>query len=396
MSNNKTESLEIIDYFDIDKVEWDNFVNDSDDGWLYQTTSFLDYAVDRGYKSLSFAVKSIKNELLAVCPLYISEYENESFFLKSDFIKYFYKIIDRIIFKIIKKHIIKRDVIIHNWYSGPVLSNNLIKKGKNKILKYVFEHINKLCIYNNIDSLELRVIDISNANIKKNKTNYNFLWKYGFYEYITLPPRLFSYIDLTKSEEEIKKEMDEDCRHEIKKAEKLGIKIIQKNDVEEFHKIHYESWKRTGLTPQPIETFQRMFHYFGNNNKNIKIFFAEYENKKIAAVLLHLYKESVLYWSGCSLIEAYKYSANNYLLYSSILWAKSNGYNFFGVGLFESSFGFNEKEYNVGKYKAQFSSEYLTTIECKKYYSKKSLVNDFKIRSKILKVNKSRNYDENC
>ena len=109
-----------------------------------------------------------------------------------------------------------------------------------------------------------------------------------------------------------------------------------------------------------------MFENFGKNT--IRLFFAEYNEKPVAAVMIHMYKDMCFYWGGCSYSEALKLKANNYLLYQTMLSLKNSGKKIFAVGLFQSFPGKNTKEYTVGQYKAQFVRDYYTAFEGVKTY----------------------------
>jgi lipid II:glycine glycyltransferase (peptidoglycan interpeptide bridge formation enzyme) len=99
---------------------------------------------------------------------------------------------------------------------------------------------------------------------------------------------------------------------------------------------------------------------------------AEYQGKAVSGMLIHIFKDGVLYWGGCSLFEALKLRPNNFLLWSVIKWAKNSGYKWFEVGQFQTYPWRNIKEYNIGRYKSQFGEDYLVPFEGVKYYTVKS------------------------
>jgi lipid II:glycine glycyltransferase (peptidoglycan interpeptide bridge formation enzyme) len=188
-------------------------------------------------------------------------------------------------------------------------------------------------------------------------------------------------LDLSKSEQELRKDMDEDCRSEINKAERNAITFCPDSDnIREYHYIHKVSWNRTFGSHLPLKHFEDMVSYLEKDK--VKLFFAQYKERNVSAILLHIYKDSAFYWGACSLEEGLKVRVNNYLLWSTILWAKSKGYKWFEIGLFQPYPGSNYKEYSVGQYKAQFSNNYYPALEGKKNYTRKALRCEYQIRDK--------------
>ncbi|MBQ8985155.1 peptidoglycan bridge formation glycyltransferase FemA/FemB family protein [Candidatus Saccharibacteria bacterium] len=64
-------------------------------------------------------------------------------------------------------------------------------------------------------------------------------------------------IDLTKSEEQLLADMRRQTRYEVRRSEKLGIKVIYSRETEifeEFHKIQAETAKRQNFVPPTLKT----------------------------------------------------------------------------------------------------------------------------------------------
>lgn len=94
-------------------------------------------------------------------------------------------------------------------------------------------------------------------------------------------------IDLNKSEEELLADMRRQTRYEVRRAEKLGIKVITDNSEEmfkEFHKVQADTAKRQNFVPPNLKTLlaeKEAFH------ENATIYVAETaEGKKIAYGLI--------------------------------------------------------------------------------------------------------------
>ncbi|MBR3138841.1 peptidoglycan bridge formation glycyltransferase FemA/FemB family protein [Candidatus Saccharibacteria bacterium] len=94
-------------------------------------------------------------------------------------------------------------------------------------------------------------------------------------------------IDLTNSEEQLLANMRRQTRYEVRRADKLGIKVICDNSEEifkEFHRVQAETAKRQGFVPPNSKTLMAEREAFG---ENARIYVAETaEGEKIAYGLI--------------------------------------------------------------------------------------------------------------
>jgi lipid II:glycine glycyltransferase (peptidoglycan interpeptide bridge formation enzyme) len=338
--------IKTISYEAVEKDAWDELVNDSPDGWLYQTSAWIDFAQNWGSTSLSFAVITSTGELLAVVPLYTDKEVAGSYW---------------------------RNKRLYTGMSGPVLAGSLGNKARKKVWKFIFTYIDDLAQKNGADLLQVRLTTVAPSQLYPLRKEVNPLWNVGIFDPLNDVPSVTVLMDLTKSEEKLKQEMDEDCRAAIKQGERNGLTYRVGNsqaDLELYEKIHKESWLRTGMIPHPLVYFTDMVKLFGDS-KAVSFIFAEHEGQAVAGMLLHLYKNAVFYWGGCSLSTVLKLRPNNFLLWSAIKWTKSQGYEWFEVGQYQTYPGHNLKEYNVGRFKAQFSSNVVVPFEGQKNYTVK-------------------------
>lgn len=87
-------------------------------------------------------------------------------------------------------------------------------------------------------------------------------------------------LDLTKSEEQLLAEMRRQTRYEVRRAEKLGIKVVSSNseaDFKEFHSVQVATAKRQGFIPPSFKTLLAEREAFGDNIKIYKALTAEGE-----------------------------------------------------------------------------------------------------------------------
>lgn len=87
-------------------------------------------------------------------------------------------------------------------------------------------------------------------------------------------------LDLTKPEEQLLSEMRRQTRYEVRRAEKLGIKVVSSNskaDFKEFHKVQAATAKRQGFIPPSLKTLMAEREAFSDNIRIYKALTAEGE-----------------------------------------------------------------------------------------------------------------------
>ncbi|MBR2741246.1 peptidoglycan bridge formation glycyltransferase FemA/FemB family protein [Candidatus Saccharibacteria bacterium] len=94
-------------------------------------------------------------------------------------------------------------------------------------------------------------------------------------------------IDLSLSEEELMANMRRQTRYEVRRAEKLGIKVFHDNSEElfkEFHQVQADTAKRQGFVPPSLKVLLAEMEAFG---ENARIYVAETsEGERIAYGLI--------------------------------------------------------------------------------------------------------------
>ena len=130
-----------------------------------------------------------------------------------------------------------------------------------------------------------------------------------------LPQHTF-ILDLTPTESEILKGMDEKTRYNIKIAQKHGV-IIRKasslNDIQVFCDLQRETAKRQRFRVKPDCYFLSMWEQLHPKNL-MEVLIAEYEGKSIAAIALLFYQDTMYYAYGGS-AEIHRETMPNYLLH---------------------------------------------------------------------------------
>lgn len=169
-------------------------------------------------------------------------------------------------------------------------------------------------------------------------------------------------IDLTQSEEDLLAKMRRQTRYEVRRADKLGIKVTKSNSEEifkEFHQIQAETAKRQGFVPPDLKTLMAEREAFG---KNIEIYVAETkEGEKVAYGMIIKGEKEGDYYEAASTLLNRKLPGAYALLWQAMknlkkagcerfnLWGIAPpgqpGHRYAGVTTFKTGFGGEVIEY---------------------------------------------------
>lgn len=172
---------------------------------------------------------------------------------------------------------------------------------------------------------------------------------------IELQPKKTLIVDLERKEEDILKGMHQKTRYNINLAAKKGVEIWEGNiaDFPEF-------WRLMGLTGErDAFRLHGEAHYrklLSGGAPAMKLFFARYQKKNIAAGLFCLWGDKATYMHGASDNEFRNVMAPYLLQWSMMKLAKANGckyYDFYGIDAkkwpgvtrFKLGFGGRTEEY---------------------------------------------------
>ncbi|MBT3349060.1 peptidoglycan bridge formation glycyltransferase FemA/FemB family protein [bacterium] len=139
-------------------------------------------------------------------------------------------------------------------------------------------------------------------------------------------------LDLTPPEDEILKNMRKSTRYEIRRIEKVGIKIFsgnEKKDLKIFWDLHSETAARQKFTPFSKKATELELEIFGDD---CQIFSAKIEEKFFASSVILFDDHAAYYHQGASIFS--KLPAAHATIWAAILEAKKRGcreFNFWGV-----------------------------------------------------------------
>ncbi|MBR3163890.1 peptidoglycan bridge formation glycyltransferase FemA/FemB family protein [Candidatus Saccharibacteria bacterium] len=141
-------------------------------------------------------------------------------------------------------------------------------------------------------------------------------------------------LDLEQSDEELLTAMRRQTRYDVRKADKLGIKVDwadSEKAFRDFYKLHSETAKRQGFIPSSRRFILAQHQAFGDL---ARIYTARYQDRILAQGLILLRFPEAIYHEAASGDEGRKYPGAAALQWQVIKDAKQLGlkrYNLFGI-----------------------------------------------------------------
>ncbi|MFC1627251.1 lipid II:glycine glycyltransferase FemX [Patescibacteria group bacterium] len=200
------------------------------------------------------------------------------------------------------------------------------------------------------------------SNILADPQNTSILQQLGF---IKSPMHLHAQttllLDLNKSEEDLLANMKKNTRYDIKKAQKLGVKVTTSTnpkDIDTLYQLQLETVTRKNFVPFSKTYLKNQLAIFKPDNK-IQLFKASYKGQVLAISFIIFYgQEAVYHYSGSS-NQHRNIPASYALQWQAIKKAKALGFKhynfwgytnnpkhrFFGPSLFKKGFGGYQVDY---------------------------------------------------
>jgi len=252
------------------------------------------------------------------------------------------------------------------WYAprGPIIGFENNKKENDslthKALTVVFNFFAESFKKNNPRALFWRL----EPNILKIEAKDNFkLDGRALKKTLNLQPERTLILELDKKEEELLASMHQKTRYNIRLAEKKEIEIKRGSieDLGEFKRLMELTGARDGFRVHSATHYERLLKQGAGF---IELYFAQYQNRKIATGLFCFFGDKVTYMHGASDNEFRNLMAPYFLQWFLIKEAKRRGYQYYdfygidekkwpGVTRFKLGYGGRETEY-VGTYDLVF------------------------------------------
>jgi len=183
-------------------------------------------------------------------------------------------------------------------------------------------------------------------------------------------------LNLSKSQEELLKEMHEKTRYNIRLAEKKELKIIKTNKekkyVEDFLNLIDKTSKRDNFRSHNKNYYEKILK---SSDKYIDLWLAKKDEKILCANIVVNFGDTVTYLHGASSDEYKNLMAPHLLQWSQIRWAKENNYkyyDFWGIAKTDNKkdswYGFTRFKKGFGGFELEYPGTFDVVYD-KSFYS---------------------------
>lgn len=167
-------------------------------------------------------------------------------------------------------------------------------------------------------------------------------------------------LDISKSEEELLKNMHQKTRYNLRLAEKKGVEIIEDSSevgFEDYWKLMEETTKRQGFFAHGKEYHRKMWQTMTESGMG-HLFKAVYEGKTLTAWMVFILNDTIYYPYGASSNENREVMASNLMMWEVIRYGKKQGCRLFDMwGSLGPTPDIKDPWYGFHKFKQGYGAE---------------------------------------
>ncbi len=298
-------ALRIVSRREIAPERWDSFVDSCDQAWLWHRYDLQDALASwNGRRDLSFAaLDSSNSEILALVPLQVLQYREAKIFPVAEL----------------------------DSFGGIAFKNGLGEAHQSKIWNAVLSHLRQTAKELRASEWNAALPPMSPAYRGERCPRVNPLLRLGFANTLTQTWA----VNLQKGAAALWDGLEKRARNAIRKAEKLGVQIRAAEhtpqDVEDYYRLHCETYARTGASPHPKAYFEAIWRNFLARGLAYG-FFAVYQNEVVAAETFGVYKNAAIYWTGAASARGLKLQASSFIQWTAMKQMQSDGVLWYETG----------------------------------------------------------------
>ncbi len=339
-----TKKMEIEQFTDKNRKEWDEFCLKSDDAWFWHTINFMDFSMEY-YQNAnpvnrSFLIRNGK-EILAIFPLIKEERE------EGNILSY---------------------ASVH-FTPNPCFRNSDSEDFKKKLLIMGMKEIDRIAQEEKCKECRIELTPLSKEHL--HKLRYNYLMDFDFFETSTVT----QIIKIDQNIEKVKQNIRKTYRHIFNNyKDKVNFNIYDYKNIDEETFLKYKNMhhKDAGRITRTQSTFRLNFEYI----KEGKSFLSEVTLKNgepLGYSLFYLYKNCALYGSACS------EPSSNLPISHLAQWGALQYLNKIGVEYYDTSNqfpsvqllqDFDDKKKQISFFKRGFGGELHQVFRGRKFYDK--------------------------
>lgn len=211
---------------------------------------------------------------------------------------------------------------------GPLITSG---EDRNSVLKVLADEAARLAQREHCAFVRVCPLDLDTEDARR---TYGSL---GFRDApIHMHPELAWMLDVTRSEDELMKDMRKTTRYLVRQMEKKGVEISQSTnpaDIDMFWQVYQSTVERQQFTPFSKAHLRNEFERFAKDGQAV-FFFGRYEGQLIAAAIIIFYAGQAFYHHSGSIHQFRDVNASYLLQWRVIQEAKRRGcthYNFWGI-----------------------------------------------------------------
>ena len=310
---------------DIGREKWNGLVLSSPDGWvfsLYDWQELILAVTDWRLEDFSFGVVE-NGRLVAVVPL---QFDPRSGRMASS-----------------------------GWGgSGPVIAACLRSQDHLRIVRLALDHCLQQARGRQASVLEMSCSPVT-GTATENRWGVNPFLFYGFEDVSVLS----QVVDLRRTEEELWSDLSGDARRQIRKAEQAGITIeraVWTDSLEDYYRLHQETYRRTHATPHPFAYFHGIAHGMGTMGHSVLWRARASDGTTLAYHNSAWFAHGGYYHTGCSVDPIAELGAGYVLFWNALLGAKNAGLWWYDCGaIFPNAV--DSKQKGLTTFKTKFGGE---------------------------------------
>lgn len=226
-------------------------------------------------------------------------------------------------------------------------------------------------------------------NIEKDSAK-NYKFKSLFPSAHPLFTKYTFVLDLTKSEEELLKDMHPKTRYNIRLAEKKGVKVLEDNSDKAFNeylKITQETTTRQKFFSHTPSYHKIMWETLKEkNNKELEahLLKAVYKNETLVTWILFILGDTLYYPYGASSSKHRETMASNLMMWEAIKFGKAKGLKNFDMwGALGKNPDPKDSWYGFHRFKEGYGPKHIEFVGSYDFIINKNIYNFYKIADKI-------------
>jgi len=312
----RLEKLEVVGYREEHALAWDEFVSAANNGTLFHRRAFLRYHPDERFRDESLLFMK-EGKVLAVFPA-ATRREDASGVLRSH---------------------------PGSSYGGPVTRSTLALRDAVRLVQVLVEEVRA----RGYAAMEMTLPPQIYYERPSNYIDFA-LYQNGFgYR----KREVSSVIPLDLPGDRVLELFSPESRRAVRRAEKLGVKVGESDDLEGFYQILK---KNLGLrhNVQPAHTPQELLKLKTMFPDDIRLFAAHAEDRMIAGIVVFVCNPRVALAFYVSHVEAFqKYRGVNLVFHEVIRWCTRRGFRFLDFGIFTVNM---EPNWGLCRFKESFGA----------------------------------------